>query len=92
MSQVVISKEQLIAARACTKDSYFDSPEWNGEALVYADWEASRERLLSTSRGTSQLSFLVAKGLVPMTREEFRAAITEKNRLVYEQIKGKGNV
>jgi len=70
--QVVITKAQLEAAHAC-KD-YFDSPEWNGEALVYADWEKTVERLLSTRRGTVQLSFLVANRLVPMTPEELTGA------------------
>jgi hypothetical protein len=70
--QVVISKTQLEAAHACA--DYFTSSEWNGEALVYADWAKTVERLLSTGKGTLQLGWLVKHGLVPMTREEFVAA------------------
>jgi hypothetical protein len=70
--QVVIPKSKLEAEKACA--DYFDSPEWNGEALVYADWGQTVERLLSTRRGVLQLSWLVSHKLVPMTLEEFAAA------------------
>lgn len=70
--QVVISKSQLESAHACA--DYFDSPEWNGESLVYADWTKSVARLLSTPKGTLQLGWLVKNGLVPMTRDELIAA------------------
>lgn len=72
--QVVISKNQLEAVKACPV--YLDSPEWDQEqnALVYADWEASAARLLSTRSGTSYLQFLVSRELVPMTAEEFEVA------------------
>jgi hypothetical protein len=72
--QVVITKDQLVASKACSV--YFDSPEWNAEqqALVYADWNVTVERLLSDRAGTTYLDFLVSKNLVPMTREEFKEA------------------
>lgn len=73
--EVVITKDRLMAARACRK-SYLNSPEWDAEreALVYANWDATAKRLLSTKDGIVYLDFLVANGLVPMTREQFKAA------------------
>jgi hypothetical protein len=69
--QVVITKTQLEAFKAC--DAYFKSPEWNGEALVYPDWEKTVDRLMSTGPGVTYLGFLVAKKLVPLTKDEFKA-------------------
>ena len=72
--QVVITKAQLESAKAC--DRYLKSPEWDEheEMLVYSDWDATVERLLSTRFGMGYLGFLVSKGLVPMTTAEFKAA------------------
>jgi hypothetical protein len=71
--QVVIQKSELEAAHACKK-SYLKSPEWNGEALVYSDWDKTVKRLLSTPAGTTYLGFLVLRKLVPMTADELSAA------------------
>lgn len=78
--EVVVTKDQLQANRAC--GVYLDSPEWDKEreALVYSDWSATVERLLSTRPGTMYLDFLVVKGLVPMTVAEFNAAKNSRRR------------
>lgn len=68
--QVVITKSQLEAVRAC--GAYFKSPEWNGEALVYSDWSKTIERLSSDRAGITYLDFLVVHGLVPMTIDELQ--------------------
>ena len=68
--RIVIPKQKLEELKPC-REYYLESPEWNGEALVYEDWDASAKRLLSTSVGRTQLSWLVKNGLVPMTNEEF---------------------
>lgn len=70
--EIIIPKSSLEAAHACKV--YLKSPEWNGEALVYADWEKTVERLLSTPAGTTYLGFLVLRKLVPMTPDELAAA------------------
>lgn len=72
--EVVITLEQLRKARACRV--YLDSPDWNHdrEALVYSNWGETVQRLLSTRAGVTYLDFLVTSGLVPMTRDEFKAA------------------
>jgi len=69
--QVTIPKSRLEEEHAC-KD-YFDSPEWNGEALVYADWDQTVARLMTTRQGVLHLSWLVSHKLVPMSIEEFAA-------------------
>jgi|GEM_PF-7064187 len=78
--QVVITKGQLEAVKAC--NVYLDSPEWDAleESLVYANWEATVERLLATRAGSSYLAFLVSRELVPMTMTEFKAARTARER------------
>lgn len=72
--EVVVTKDQLEKARACRV--YLDSPNWDHgrEALVYPDWAEAVRRLLSTRAGVTHLDFLVASALVPMTRDEFKAA------------------
>jgi hypothetical protein len=81
--KVVVTKAQLDgsdrppgvgALRACRV--YLKSPEWDSgqQALVYADWEETSKRLLSSHAGTGYLDWLVTHQLVPMTREEFVAA------------------
>lgn len=70
MARVVVTKAQLETAHACR--AYLKSPEWDGEALVYSDWDATVKRLLSTSAGVGYLNFLVVRGLVPMTLDEFK--------------------
>lgn len=69
--QVVVTEGRLKERHAC--DAYLKSPEWDQEqqALVYADWSATVERLLSSRKGTSFLSWLVDGCLVPMTQIEF---------------------
>ncbi len=76
--QVIITEGQLKASHACPV--YADSPEWDREqsALVYPDWEASVARLLSTRAGRGYLQFLVSRGLVPMTKEEFDVALAAR--------------
>jgi len=75
MAQVVITKNQLDGSHACPV--YLDSPEWDEgrKALVFADWDVAVARMLSSRPGTTYLSFLVAKKLVPMTMDEFAAAL-----------------
>jgi hypothetical protein len=67
--EVIVTKEQLRE----TCGVHTSSPEWNAEreALVYPDWDATVARLLSTRKGTAYLDALVARGIVPMTRDEF---------------------
>lgn len=75
MEPVVITLAELEASpKAC--DVYLRSPEWDAErqALVYPDWSATVARLLSTRAGITWLDYLVKRGLVPMTRDEFNAA------------------
>lgn len=69
--QVVIPKSSLEKHGACP--AYLDSPEWDvgQQALVYADWHATADRLMSTRKGASHLGWLVDHKLVPMTMEEF---------------------
>jgi hypothetical protein len=76
--QVVITEGQLKASDACAV--YIGSPEWSEEqrSLVYADWSATVERLFSTRAGTGYLQFLVSRGLVPMTAEEFKVALAAR--------------
>lgn len=74
MAVVVITKLNLEKNRACS--AYLRSPEWDQkqQALVYSDWSATVQRLLSTPQGITYLSFLVSHKLVPMTMEEFTGA------------------
>lgn len=69
--QVVITKKQLQDEKSC--GAHLNSPEWSEseQALVYTDWDATVERLLSTNNGTDFLDWLVLKQLVPMTKDEF---------------------
>lgn len=72
--KVVIPLAALQAAHAC--DVYLQSPEWDegAQALVYPDWAATIERHFAAGRRSiSQLGWLVAHDLVPMTRDEFVA-------------------
>lgn len=78
--QVIITEAQLEERRACS--DYLRSPEWNGEALVYADWDKTVERLLSTPHGAVQLGWLVSHGLVPMTAEELSAIEASRPRRI----------
>lgn len=73
MAEVVITKDRLEEARACRV--YLDSPEWDKEreALVYTDWDATVRRLMSAREGMAYLDFLVARELVPMTKDTFQA-------------------
>lgn len=70
--EVIVTKDQLRG----TCGVHINSPEWNSEqeALVYRDWDATVTRLLSTREGTAHLDALVAKKIVPMTKDEFIAA------------------
>ncbi len=69
--QVVIPISSLKKHQACLV--YLQSPEWNAEreALVYDDWNATVDRLMSTPNGRVWLGWLVGKRLVPMTVAEF---------------------
>lgn len=73
--RVVVTKDQLKSNRACAV--YSKSPEWDSgqEALVYSDWTKTIERLLSSRAGAEQLGWLVAHGLVPMTKSELIDAV-----------------
>lgn len=85
MAEVVIGRATLKRHRACA-DAY-TSPEFDKErdALVYADFDKSVERLLAKPAnkdakgkiigrpGLDQLEWFVNHGLVPMTREQFDA-------------------
>ena len=70
--QVVVTRAQLDEHKACPR--YATSPNWNGEALVYPDWDQAVDRLLSTPDGIDRLGWLVVHELVPMSRSEFIAA------------------
>ena len=72
MVSVTITQAELKANNACS--AYLKSPEWNGEALVYSNWDATAQRLLSTRSGITYLDWLIAHKLVPMTLAEFTAA------------------
>jgi len=73
--RVVVTKDQLKSNNACAV--YSKSPEWDAkkEELVYTDWTKTVERLLSNRAGMGQLSWLVGKGLVPMTKGELTEAL-----------------
>lgn len=72
--RVVVTKQQLTEGGSC--GMHLDSPEWNAkeEALVFADWDKTARRLLSTEGGVRRLRWLVERGLVPMTVAEFETA------------------
>lgn len=80
--QVVITKDQLESGGPC-EPFHLKSPEWDEEreALVYEDWEATAKRLSSTPGGLSQLAWLVSRGLVPMSRVQFRAVRRDKKKM-----------
>ncbi|MGH3303684.1 MAG: hypothetical protein ACRDOK_18795 [Streptosporangiaceae bacterium] len=69
--QVIIPKSSLVKYHACA--AAYSSPEWSDakEALVYPDWSASVERMMSTPMGRSHLDWLIVHKLVPMTAAEF---------------------
>lgn len=69
MAEVVVTKAQLEGNHAC--DAYLTSPEWNGEQLTYADWDATVARLRSSRKGMRYLQWLVDHKVVPLTRDEF---------------------
>ena len=77
---IVIDKATLKRHRACNRSwdpgGGIVSPEWDAElqALVYEDWSATAERLLSSPAGVVQLRWLVDHELVPMTVAEFETA------------------
>lgn len=72
--EVIVTRADLKSHNACLV--YLDSPEWSPErdALVYLDWDATVQRLLSSRLGVVWLNFLVARGLVPMSLSEFAEA------------------
>ena len=80
--QVVITKDQLESGGPC-QPFHLKSPEWDEEreALVYEDWKATAKRLSSTIDGLSQLGWLVSRGLVPMSRMQFRAVRRDKKKM-----------
>lgn len=72
--RVVIDKATLKRHRAC--NAAYTSPEWDEglQALVYADWDQSVERLIAMGpRGWDHLEWHVRHKLVPMTMDEFTA-------------------
>lgn len=72
--RVVIDNAALRKNRSC-KGAYTNR-EWDPklQALVFSDWEASVEELLSTPKGLGRLEWYVNRKLVPMTMAEFIAA------------------
>jgi hypothetical protein len=66
--KVVITEDQLRAAKAC--DAYLKSPEWDSDrrALVYADIDQTIQRLSAHVSGRVHLHFLVDKKLIPLTK------------------------
>jgi hypothetical protein len=79
--RVVILKADLKRNRACK--SAYTLPEWDEElqALVFEDWDAEVQKLLSSPEGTERLEWRVAHKLVPMTIDEFSAAKAAHKRL-----------
>jgi len=73
--RVVITKDQREGVDACRM--YLKAKSWdpNQQALVFEDWEASVVRILSNRQNTVYLNFLVTNKLVPMTLDEFNAAL-----------------
>lgn len=71
--RVVIDNAALRRNRSC-KGAYTNR-EWDPElqALVFPDWDASVEELLSTPKGIGRLEWYVRCKLVPMTMSEFIA-------------------
>lgn len=76
--RVAIDSATLRRHRACS--AAYDSPEFNEEedALVYSDFSQSVNRLMATELGRGQLKWLVRHGLVPMTIEQFEAAVVAR--------------
>ena len=76
--RVVIDNAALRRNRSC-KGAYTNR-EWDPElqALVFPDWDASVEELLSTPKGLGRLEWYVRHNLVPMTMDEFIAAKTAR--------------
>lgn len=72
--RVVIDNATLRRHRSC-KGAY-TNPEWDAEAqaLIFPDWEASVEQLLSDPKGLARLEWYVSQRLVPMTMSEFLTA------------------
>jgi hypothetical protein len=71
--RVVLDKATLKRHRACR--AAYSSPEWDAklQVLVYEDWDATVERLLSKPEGLEQIEWFVNHKLVPMTSDEFAA-------------------
>lgn len=88
MITVIVTRSDLEAHRAC--HAYLDSPEWNGESLVYSDWEATTARLSGTREGLAYLGWLVRNGLVPMTQSEY-LALRRKAKRAFRQIAQESN-
>jgi hypothetical protein len=72
--RVVIDNAALRRNRSC-KGAYTNR-EWDEkeQALIFPDWDASVEELLSTEKGLARLEWYVRHNLVPMTMDEFIAA------------------
>lgn len=85
MAEVIITKAQLEAIPACK--AYLASPEWNGEALVYSDWDATAARLQETRIGMRYLNWLVDNKLVPMSREEYDVVRAAERQRHVERIR-----
>lgn len=79
-TEVIITKDQIEKSGPCAP-FHLESPEWDAErnALVYKDWEATVKRLSASEKGRTQLSWLVARNFVPMTRLELRKARRNAN-------------
>lgn len=72
--RVVIDNATLRKHRSCK--GVYTRKEWDPklQAIVYPDWDASVEELLSTPLGLERLEWYVTHKLVPMTMTEFVAA------------------
>jgi hypothetical protein len=89
MASVTIKKADLDAKKPC-KPWYLSSPEWNESqgALVYTDFEATVERLMSTPFGRDRLRWLVHHELVPMTTSALKERITKMRSENAAKIRG----
>lgn len=77
--QVIITNETLRRHRSCKAPYAADCPWWDEKqgALVYEDWNQSviDHYLKVREGGPEMLEWLVRHKLVPMTIDEFNAAI-----------------
>ena len=80
--RVVISDATLRRHRACPARFQADCPWWDPKenALVYPNWgsEVIDHYLTARQGGAAMLEWLVRHELVPMTMDEFKAAVVAR--------------